>query len=65
MLEKGDETAANTAANAAPDAATDSAGGTDSALDAKEAERTAAFRLLRAKKILLALADGAEDEDSD
>lgn len=56
---KNNRTAANTAANAE---ATDVA---PVATDAKEAGRVAAFRLLRAKKVLLALASNGESSDSD
>lgn len=56
---KNNRTAANTAANGE---ATDVA---PVATDAKEAGRVAAFRLLRAKKVLLALATNGESSDTD
>ena len=37
---------------------------TGTVIDSKEAGRVAAFRLLRAKKVLLALAAGEDDEES-
>lgn len=69
--EAGAQTAHNTAANAGGGAAGTEArlnpatgGGSDEGkLSAKEATRLKEFRLLRAKKVLLALAKGDSDDD--
>jgi hypothetical protein len=59
----GGSTAANTDSNAA--GGIGGAPAAPVATDAKEAGRVAAFRLLRAKKVLLALASNGESPDSD
>lgn len=60
------KTASNTERNSS--AATKGADGGESIAsleDPKEAERTKAFRILRAKKVLLALADNSSSDDED